>query len=110
MVLALRGIFSKKADCLTWGDALFIREHAHAIKVLLTTVINNDLFRDCSYIEGWFSDKAAPWFTEELLRIGFQRIPEPDDLYPGFVFFDKDFSPARMDNDLYYTKGDSDLF
>ena len=60
-------------------------------------------------IEGWFSPIPA-WWTAMLGKIGFKNVPEPQDLAPVFKIFDNRFSVGFFEKNLYYTKGDGDLF
>lgn len=102
-------VFRVVADRLIWGDALFDSGHPGAVEVVLRHVaplFNRD---GASRLEGWFPDRPR-WFAKVLESIGFVRVPEPQGLALMCVPFEKPGAAEAMANNLYYTRGDSDLF
>ena len=93
---------------LVWGDALFDPDEPAAPAFLLSHVTSAPEHRDAHRVVGWLSDRPA-WWRRCVEALGFRREPEPEDL--GFVYvpFEVDPGPAFA-RDLYYTKGDTDLF
>ncbi|HSS49689.1 MAG TPA: hypothetical protein VLX28_12155, partial [Thermoanaerobaculia bacterium] len=110
--LAGWSVFRAKGDRLLWGDALFDPRVPGAARQLLAQVLaapeHRQAHRQIKTVETWATSRPA-WWREQIVSLGFESRPEPDDL--GFVFVpfgedpEEDFR-AR----LYYTMGDSDLF
>jgi hypothetical protein len=101
-------VFCKRGDSLIWGDAMFQRRYPESVKLLLEQVLRFH-FSDVKSIIGWFSKKPA-WWSDILMRLGFEVRSEPDLLTPGVTLFDDAFSLDFFDQNFYYTLGDSDLF
>lgn len=101
-------VFRRQGDRLVWGDALFDPRHPQAPAVLLSRVVAAPENRDARCIEGWLTDRPA-WWGRTVAELGFERRPEPEDL--GYVYVPFRLDPsAAMEEHLYYTKGDCDLF
>ncbi len=60
-------------------------------------------------IEGWFS-KKPPWWTNFLQNMDFEVIEEPNGLVAGVTLFNPSLTLKSVEDQLYYTMGDSDLF
>lgn len=101
-------VFVLRDKRLIWGDGLFQKKHAQYVDYLLSYVLNHH-FSDIESIEGWCSPHPDWWF-QTLQDVGFQCIPEPNDLTPCFKIFDNQFTAQALDANFYYTLGDSDLF
>jgi len=107
--LAGWGVFSRRDDALIWGDALFRkRTDVRAVRILLDHVLTH-LGSDVARIEAWFSP-VPRWWTKLLSDLGFRVIDEPNKLVSGVTIFDRSFSLEWIQENLYYTMGDSDLF
>lgn len=104
------GVFARKNDTIVWGDGIFTLGNYRAIRQLLQTVCEDGYFKGCTKIDAWFSKASPQELRDTLMSLGFVEAQEPDNLFPCFVFFDKEHNPEQMDKDFYYTKGDSDLF
>jgi hypothetical protein len=99
-------------DRLFWGDALFDPRYPEAVRLLLSRALAEPAHRSTRVIETWATDRPA-WWSRWVDALGFERRPEPEAL--GFVFVP--FEPnlegdleRELGAELYYTKGDSDLF
>ncbi|MCP4750812.1 MAG: hypothetical protein GY866_07960 [Proteobacteria bacterium] len=101
-------VFSKKGDVLIWGDALFDKRYCHAVEWMIDFIASR-VFSGIARIEGWFSP-VPEWWTRVLESMGFAAEIEPNQLAPGFRIFDPAFSVEFLENNNYYTMGDSDLF
>ncbi len=99
-------VFRVREDRLTWGDALFDPQSADAAEVMLRHVAPS---YPVKRVEAWFSQRPA-WFEETLVRMGFERASQPQDLSLMCVPFLLSDATDRMRDSLYYTLGDSDLF
>lgn len=99
-------VFRVRDDVLTWGDALFDPRWPDAPPMMLRHVAAQFPVRR---IEAWFPPRPA-WFDRILDGLGFERMPEPQDLSLMCVPFVRADAVARMREALYYTMGDSDLF
>lgn len=102
-------VFRRDGDRLLWGDALFDPTATGAPALLLGEVLAGELGADVAQVDGWFS-RHPRWWSATLAELGFHVEPEPQAL--GFVFVpgvDPDPLPA-LRAELYYTRGDSDLF
>ncbi len=102
-------IFRRQEDTLLWGDCLFDQRHLNLLPMLLTAALESTWAEGVTQIEGWFSDRTD-WFAQELVNLGFQRHPEPNDLALMCVPFSAQDPTETMRQSLYYTLGDSDLF
>ena len=102
------GVVVQRGEKLIWGDALFDRRYPEFLSYFLGT-LTRDYFPEAATIEGWFS-RHPEWWSGLLERSGFAVVPEPNDLTPGFVIFGDGSMKAKLEEDLYYTWGDSDLF
>jgi hypothetical protein len=89
-----------------WGDALFDPDFPDAVEATLRHVVPP---HGASLIEGWFPPRPR-WFDATLASLGFETLPQPQDLSLMCVPFLWPGVTARMREDLYYTWGDSDLF
>jgi hypothetical protein len=98
-------VLRRRGDRVRWGDALFERRHARAAGALLARAAAEPELQGAAAWEAWFPDRPA-WWSEELVRLGFARAPEPDGL--GFMMLPEG-EPPPLDR-LYYTMGDGDLF
>ncbi|MFY9822588.1 MAG: GNAT family N-acetyltransferase [Thermoanaerobaculia bacterium] len=106
--LAGWSVFRAKGDRLLWGDALFDPRVPAAVRQLLSRVLAAPEHRQAKTVETWASSRPA-WWREQVLSLGFESRPEPDDL--GFVFVPFGEDPEEeLRARLYYTMGDSDLF
>lgn len=106
--LAGWSVFRVKGDRLVWGDALFDPRYPAAIRQLLARVLAAPEHRQAKTVETWAVSRPA-WWREQVLSLGFESRPEPDDL--GFVFVPFCEDPEEeFRAHLYYTMGDSDLF
>ena len=102
------GVFTVNGADLFWGDALFVKKHAMGADFLLRYLLKF-VYPDARFVEGWFSPVPG-WWTTVLRKIGFESRPEPSNLAPGFKVFDKRYTTDFFEHNVYYTKGDSDLF
>jgi hypothetical protein len=91
---------------LAWGDALFDRRWPEAADVMLRHVVPQ---YPVDAVEGWFPPRPS-WFASILDNLGFQPVPEPQDLSLMCVPFTMTDAVSRMRESLYYTMADSDLF
>jgi hypothetical protein len=98
--------FRIRENCFLWGDALFDPNYPGAAEVLLRHVVPS---YPVDRIEAWFPPRPR-FFDETLQRLGFEMLPEPQDLSVMCVPFAWLDVVARMREDFYYTWGDSDLF
>ncbi|HEV7783889.1 MAG TPA: hypothetical protein VGQ28_01055 [Thermoanaerobaculia bacterium] len=106
--LAGWSVFRAKGDRLLWGDALFDPTVPGAARQLLAWVLAAPEHRQAKTVETWATSRPA-WWREQILKLGFESRPEPDDL--GFVFVPFGEDPEEdFRAHLYYTMGDSDLF
>jgi hypothetical protein len=105
------GVFRQLGDRLFWGDALFDPRYPDAARLLLAHVLAQPAHQGTKVIETWATDRPA-WWSRWIDALGFERRPEPEAL--GFVFvpFDRNAgqTEAELRSELYYTKGDGDLF
>lgn len=105
------GVFRQLGDRLFWGDALFDPRYPEAARLLLAHVLAQPAHQGTRVLETWATDRPA-WWSRWIDALGFERRPEPDAL--GFVFvpFERDAlqTEAELRSELYYTKGDGDLF
>ncbi len=102
------GVFLPRGEVLLWGDALFRKQHAKTVEILLSVVASR-FHADKSRIETWCSPVPA-WWLETLTNSGFEKTREPNRLAPAFKIFDRSFSSEFFERRFYYTMGDSDLF
>lgn len=102
------GVFRQLGDRLFWGDALFDPRYPDAARLLLAHVLAQPAHQSTRVIETWATDRPA-WWSRWIDALGFERRPEPEEL--GFVFvpFERDLE-VELRSELYYTKGDGDLF
>jgi hypothetical protein len=107
-VLTGWSVFTRRENKLIWGDALFDKRFPESVSSLLYAIIQR-YFPDVNSVEGWFS-RHPEWWNSLLEKNGFTVIPEPDDLTPGFVILADDVTKEKLEDHLYYTWGDSDLF
>jgi hypothetical protein len=106
--LAGWSVFRAKGDRLLWGDALFDPTVPGAARQLLAQVLAAPEHRQAKTVETWATSRPARW-REQVLSLGFESRPEPDDL--GFVFVPFAEDPEKeFRARLYYMMGDSDLF
>jgi SAM-dependent methyltransferase len=101
-------VFALREKKLIWGDALFDNLYPASLPYLLHTVLNS-YFPDAATVEGWFS-RHPEWWSRLLEENGFTVTSEPDDLTPCFVIFGDQSIREKLEDRLYYTWGDSDLF
>ena len=101
-------VFKQQGTVLVWGDALFRKDHLQWVEPLLSEVARNRL-QSAHRIEGWFS-KSPRWWFDMLLDMGFHIRAEPHGLVGGVTLFDPSVSLDFVEENLYYTMGDSDLF
>lgn len=101
-------VFRQKDDRLVWGDALFDPRYPDAARLLLARALAEPAHAGTRAVEIWGTDRPA-WWSRWIEALGFERRPEPEGL--GFVFvpFERDLE-AELRADLYYMKGDGDLF
>jgi SAM-dependent methyltransferase len=107
-VLVGWSVFVRRENTLMWGDALFDNRYPESVTHLLHAVINRH-FPGVETIEGWFS-RHPDWWSALLDEAAFAAVPEPNDLTPCFVIFGDRSIKNGLENRLYYTWGDSDLF
>jgi hypothetical protein len=101
-------VFSLRGRVLIWGDALFEKKYVWCIKMMFDPLLKKH-FQKVQRIEGWFSRKPE-WWTKALKKAGFVETADPNNLAAGIIFFDTVLSLPFVDQNLYYTMGDSDLF
>lgn len=101
-------VFVLRENKLIWGDALFDRRYPEAPSYLLQALVKNH-FSGVQTIEGWFS-RHPRWWSAILEKTGFRIVSEPNDLTPCFVIFGDRSIKKKLEDHLYYTWGDSDLF
>lgn len=102
------GVFALQGESLIWGDALFARKHIALLPFFLSEV-QKKFAPQAKRIEGWFAPVPA-WWKGALAAAGFETLREPNDLAPCFRIFDSSFTAEWMEDNFYYTMGDSDLF
>ncbi|MBI5101801.1 MAG: methyltransferase domain-containing protein [Nitrospirae bacterium] len=107
-VLTGWSVFTLRENKLLWGDALFDRQLPESVSYLLHTVVQR-FFPDANTVEGWFS-RHPDWWSGLLETTGFKVVPEPNELTPCFVIFGGKVNRDKLEDTLYYTWGDSDLF
>jgi hypothetical protein len=106
--LAGWSVFRTKGERLLWGDALFDPKVPAAPRQLLARVLAAPEHGQAKTVETWACSRPA-WWRQQVLGLGFESRPEPDDL--GFVFVPFGEDPEEdFRAHLYYTMGDSDLF
>jgi hypothetical protein len=98
--------FRIEGRSFVWGDALFDPHFEDAPEVLLRHVVPQ---HDVDRIEGWFPPRPL-WFDSILRDLRFESRSEPQDLSVMCVPFAMADASARIGEELYYTRGDSDLF
>ncbi|MDA8239747.1 MAG: methyltransferase domain-containing protein [Nitrospiraceae bacterium] len=101
-------VFVRRGNKLIWGDALFDNRYRESVTHLLDTVVKR-CFQGVETIEGWFS-RHPGWWSKLLENAGFSTVPEPNDLTPCFVIFGDRITEEKLEDLLYYSWGDSDLF
>lgn len=101
-------VLAQRENRLIWGDALFDKQYPKAVSFLLEAV-TRQYYAGIETIEAWFP-RNPEWWDNLLDNAGFIITPEPNDLAPGFVFFGNTVTIENLQNYLYYTMGDSDLF
>lgn len=101
-------VFALREKKLIWGDALFDDRYPKSLPYLLQAVITR-YFPQVETVEGWFS-RHPDWWSRLLKEASFAVVPEPNDLTPCFVIFGDQTVKEKLENHLYYTWGDSDLF
>ena len=117
-------VFLRREDTVTdrasiaWGDALFHPRHLQAAEAILAAALadpelsgaRRDGVRDdgARRIDAWFSGGPPKW-DEQLARLGFVVLPEPQGL--GLIALD-DAEPEAFERleEMYTTMGDGDLF
>jgi SAM-dependent methyltransferase len=85
-------VFRQEEKKIIWGDALFDCNYPGAVSYLLYRLYKNE-FSDSELIEGWFPPNPE-WWCKQLKELNF------DD--PALL--------GRLQENFYYTIGDSDLF
>ena len=105
------GVFRQLGDRLFWGDALFDPRYPEAARLLLAHVLAQPAHQGTRVLETWATDRPA-WWSHWIDALGFERRPEPEALGLVFVPFERDAgqTEAELRTELYYTKGDGDLF
>ena len=98
-------VAEKKGDGAVVGDVFWDPEHVRALERALRRMA---LTMGVRHVSLWLS-KTPPWLIDQLLRIGFQRQPEPLGLWFVFVPFQMRLREDDMEG-FYFTKADSDLF
>ncbi len=101
-------VFRIRGSVLIWGDALFQKAQAAVARMMLAEIIEKQ-FPTVERIEGWFS-KKPPWWTNFLQNMDFEVIEEPNGLVAGVTLFNPSLTLKSVEDQLYYTMGDSDLF
>ncbi|MCB1035765.1 MAG: hypothetical protein KDD47_18230, partial [Acidobacteria bacterium] len=102
-------VFRREGERLIWGDALFSRKSLEAVEHVLAQALASPFAAGATRIVGWFAPQPE-WFRKELVRLGFETVPEPQDLSLMMSPFSAQPAPADLRSELYYTLGDSDLF
>jgi hypothetical protein len=89
---------------LWWGDAWFDPQEPEAVPALLDAAVEA---AGVTSVAGWFPERPR-WWASWLAGLGFRQVVEKDDL--SYVY--APFTPAGRAAmpQLYYTRGDSDLF
>ncbi len=101
-------VFRVRGSVLIWGDALFEKSQAVFAGMLLEQLLKQQ-FSEVKRVEGWFSKNPA-WWTNLLENMGFKVIKEPNGLVAGVTIFEPGVSLRSVEEQFYYTMGDSDLF
>ena len=99
-------VFRIEGSRFLWGDALFHPAFPDAVEVALRHVVPS---HPVETIETWCPPRPA-WFDGVLRELGFERVPQPQDLSVMCVPFELRDAVARMRESLHYAWGDSDLF
>jgi len=98
-------VFRLRGEAFTIVDLLIDPAYDDALEVLLRHIVTG---YPVTSIEGWFPPRPE-WLDALLVRAGFARAPEPQDLSLMCVPFTMADATERMRAGLYYTMGDSDL-
>jgi hypothetical protein len=102
-------VFRRDGDRLLWGDFLCHPRHPQAARDLLAAALEHPAHQGVERVEGWFPPR--PEFLPKVLDwLGFERLPEPQDLALMCVSFEDPAAPEWLGRELYYTMGDGDLF
>lgn len=99
-------VFRMRGSVMTIGDLLLDADHADVLEPALRHLAH--VYR-AEAIEGWFPPRPR-WLSDVLSELGFETLPEPQDLSVMCVPFVMADATDRMRQSLYYTMGDSDLF
>ena len=102
-------IFLRKDSRLIWGDALFDARYPEAVMHLMHFLQKNLAGMGIDHIEGWFS-RNPEWWQKILDEAGFEIKEEPNHLSFCFKTFMQPDMTGILNNFLYYTSGDGDLF
>ena len=98
--------FAVKEQRLIWGDSLFDPDHISAAEALLDAALSLHSVAGLRSVVGWFPARPRFW-DEELTRLGFEALAEPNRLKFMFLPDGDEIAPL---GGLYYTMGDGDLF
>ncbi|MEM6795225.1 MAG: GNAT family N-acetyltransferase [Acidobacteriota bacterium] len=99
-------VFRRRGDQLTWADALADPKHAAAADDLLRAGLAG-AGAGIREVVAWFPQHPEHW-SSALEGLGFEIVPEPDDLGLIFLPFGRSDS-AQLLSRCYYTLGDGDL-
>lgn len=102
-------VFLAKENKFVWGDALFDERCPEAVRHLLYAVQASPAAKGAERIEGWFSHHPS-WWNEVLRANGFEVGREPNRLSLCYKIFDEPDMSDAIEQSIYYSSGDSDLF
>lgn len=100
--------FRRDGATLVWGDGLFDPGCPRAPGLVLAAALAAPEHAGVERVEGWLSSHPA-WWDDAVRRLGFVEQPDPQGLVAVYVAFEREPDEELRAN-LYYTKGDSDLF
>lgn len=117
LILALRyrsklvgwAVFSRTGSVVEWVDSLFAHDCAEHVDYILDFLSGHDLAVEADFVHCWFPSRPV-WWDNTLKRIGFESMPEPNDLHLSGPVFNRGDAEIFLQKNLYYTMGDSDLY
>ena len=102
------GVFRRDEDRLRWCDALFDPRHVEATWSMLQAAIDDPSMEGTQRVEAWFPSRPE-WWRRQLVELGFEPAQQPDDLAWIAAAFGCEHALDLLQNQYYYTMGDSDL-
>ena len=103
------GVFARREETLRWGDLLVDPAHPEALAEVLRSALGGEVGSGAQSVEAWLPDRPS-WLRPGWSAMGFEALPEPQDLSLMCVPFTRQGVAAELRHDLFYTLGDSDLF